>query len=245
MIPSARAFIPAGIILVEIAIAIQLTSAREESSEYGNSSVGFWSWLAIGILFAAFMPVTVIATHLAANVDNTDPNLAAAFNWQAVGLAMLALVAHVSILFGGNLAHEAKAFLTFKVVQGSLRRQSRSQGAIFERHAQAACISFGAYMHRLAGHNPNYPGSRIEPGPFDVVTRSLINERYGYEIIQTPNGAVTNGGNGSQPPPTPPSPENQGSTERTSEENNADGENDYLRTILSRKMRDEDSEVRP
>ena len=132
------------------------------------------------------MPAVAIGTHLTATFDTEDSGLTMGLDIVTLGLAILALVTHAGILFAGSSAHEAKAFVVYTYKHRGFQRNIRVETKLLENRRQAVRSAFTNYMDRLGTHNKSYPTHRVDPGPFDVVARNLINEIFGYEIIQLP-----------------------------------------------------------
>jgi hypothetical protein len=257
----AKALTPATIIMLEVYIAVQIYFAREEAADYGGKSA-IWAWCAIGGVFALVMPCAAVATSLAAQLGINNDQGATAFRFLTGGLACLALVAHTAVLFGGHPAHEAKAYVFFRLKHGQLQRRLRNGRADIGRKSRGAGRVFTIYRNRLEQHNAAFQ-PRIDPGPFDLITRSFLNEHFGYEVIQAPRNDDTQNAI-DQPPTTPvPGTDQAHATEETNGRNNQarttqpnnmsagaaepadNGEADYLRTILERQVRNDESEVRP
>lgn len=182
-------------------------------------------------------------------MSNSD--LATIFGWQLASLVILSLVAHVTVLFGGGPACEAKAFLIDKTMQSWLRQKCRREEASVEQRTRAAARVFEEYLRMLNEHSQRYPSTPMTAGPFSAEERNFFNKYYGYDIIPHPNGNGTGPNREPKPnitlDPPPPPPVDPlhpaGPTNGKNEETN--GETDYLRTILERHIQDNESEVRP
>lgn len=190
----ARFLIPLCILLIELGLASKLYFAREEAARAGSRGASYWFWFLLALLFALVMPTLVIATQMAAHVETVSERMEIIYGWQMVALVILTFVTHLLVIFGGRPSHDAKTYLLYRHRHRSLSRAIRQQDAGFEREAQNATLSFSTYLRTLNAYNDATPQARVTPGPFDAVTRHLINERYGYEVIQSPS--VNNPGNG-------------------------------------------------
>lgn len=169
--------IPAGFLLVEVAIAMQLFFARQEAAKF-RDTYDHVLWLLLGLFFALVMPSQVLATLLAAQPAVSSPRLALVFHAQLLGLVLLTFVAHVAVLFGGRLAHEAKAYLAFSLQRAWLRAQQQRA----EMRAAQALAAFetaaAKYWQLLLEWNAQF-SPRLAPGPFDRSTQKLFAERFG------------------------------------------------------------------
>ena len=171
---------PALLLLIEVGVSLQRELARE-GTEFPNPKSAR-AWTLAGILLAGVIPLLAVATLLAAQPATSDSDLARALRTQTAALAILAFAGHLLILFGGRYAHDAKAFLAFKARQVLLKRKARREGGRFEGAAQQTTQAFNIYYHRLRAYNGSSDRG-MEVGPFDAVTRALINECFGTEMI--------------------------------------------------------------
>jgi hypothetical protein len=181
LVPLVCLFSPAILLLIEIGIGLQRDLARDEGG-FG-SGVRVFGWTTIGVLLALVVPLAAVAATLAAQPSVFDPEATAALRMQAAALAILAFAGHLLVLFGGRHAHEAKAFAAFKLRQLSLRTRVQLCERRARAMAEAATSAFKGYYHQREIHNAEFPHAPVEVGPFDALTRGLINERFGYEFI--------------------------------------------------------------
>lgn len=244
-----RFIVPAVIILIEIGISELIVYARKYANQYVNRAPEL-PWILVGIVFLLIMPSILIATHLA-NTQGFNAEVKEIFNWQAIGLVALALVSHSIVIFGGRPMHEAKAFGIFKAKQVLLRTRLWFLNRKYSRQCTKLIGTFSNYAELLTDYNGRF-SPQIQAGPFDRMTREVVNQLMGYEAIAMPSGL----GNDSSAPPSTPlnSPVITGSvygdgsdpSQNRSEQAETPGiEEGYLRTILSRYQREADSEVKP
>ncbi len=169
------------LLFIEIGIGLQRDLARDEGG-FGLR-LRVWGWTTVGVALALVVPLAAVATTLAVQPSVSDPEAAASLRMQTAALAILAFAGHLLVLFGGRHAHDAKAFAAFKLRQLWLR----AKADLYERRArmlaEAAVAAFKTYYHEHQSHNAVFPGARLEFGPFDALTRELINESFGYEFI--------------------------------------------------------------
>ena len=181
LIPVVCFFSPAVLLVIEIGIGLQRDLARDEGGLRSRLSV--WGWTAVGVLLALVVPLAAVATTLAMQPSVSDPDAAASLRMQTAALAVLAFAGHLLVLFGGRHAHNAKAFAAFKLHQWLLRRKGQMHDRRARTMGEAAVAAFESYYHERQLHNAAFPGARLEFGPFDALTRALINEHFGYEFI--------------------------------------------------------------
>jgi hypothetical protein len=255
LIFASRFLIPAAFLLVELGIASKLYFASRGTDATNARRAVYWTWFGIALLFSLVTPALVIATQMAAYPGDESERLAMIFRWQMMALVIIAFVTHLLVIFGGHAGHEAKTYVTYRLRHRRSSGQAVSADAAFEQEAQQATNAFGTYLRTLNEHNAANPQSPVAPGPFDTVARELINERYGYEIIQSPNAAVAgtapapdvNGGTAPAavaPGPTPP-PQGAPAPPPPADEMGDDAMSEYYRTLLARQVREQEGEVRP
>jgi hypothetical protein len=264
--------IPLATLTLEVALAIRLADAREERGRQREEAL--WGAWAGAIVAALVMPALIAATQIAAQPQRQSPRQFWTMVFTTIGMVSLALVAHGFVLFGGSRLRDALAFPIFKTQELWLRGRNRRYGNHAELEAQAAVETFNAYRRDLDAHNARYPNSRITAGPFDRVTCDVINNRHPYPIIETaPDRRSASGRpgrsdnnqpprdnndpSGGAPPPPPVAPTDGPGAERSqpgpppvpaaddSDGAGVDGENEYLRRVLNRQVRDAEDEVRP
>lgn len=183
----ARLLVPAAILLAEISIALQIFFARRHSETYYTSNKACQGWIFIGILFALVMPSFVVGTNLV-QASFESQSMQTGLRWQLFGLVILAIVMHVPIIFGGRLAHEAKAFFTFKAKHRSLQRRVQQYNKEYGTEAQSFRSDFDSFYDLLNRHRQTFQDN-YDPGPFDSRTRRFSREIYGYDVIQPAFGA--------------------------------------------------------
>jgi hypothetical protein len=147
-----------------------------------------------------------------------------------------------------------RCYFVFRVRTGRWvsgeQRSTREEGRIRIR----VTVTFQHYARDLNRHNAQHPSSQMPAGPFSVVVRTVVNEIFGEGTIPVPaNAGATVGSAGIRPPAgpetgaaAPPAPDGGAAPAAPQPPGRepADGENEYLRTILSHRQRDEESEVR-
>jgi hypothetical protein len=236
MVAVATFVAPALIILLEIYISTQIHLARELMREF-RQPAGFYFWLAVAIAFGLVMPAALIATSMAMQAA-TSPALASVIKWQMVMQVGLAVGAHVAVLAGGELAMDAKSFVYFKARQFALQGRENREKIAAGREARAAGAGFADYVQRLSEHNAIYQHATLQPDMFDAMTRQVLREYFGREVIEDSPQPASNGSREVTPEPQRPDTPPTGG-----DESDHDAEREYWRTILARRVRENESEV--
>ena len=173
---AARFVLPAAILCLEIMIGIQVHSASERLRYDGEGRKALWAWVALAVLLTLSMPAAVITVFFAS-----------AFRFAVwvsafllVTLLALSFAAHISIVFGGRLALESKQYLGCALRSGYFRCRMRATDAQEGRTLRRTIDAFRHYRE----HFMLLPGAEF--GPFDSVTRNIVNDAFGYNIISVP-----------------------------------------------------------
>lgn len=226
---------PALVLLFEIGVATQLHLAKE-----AGPSSRKWFLIGAGISLALVMPLLSVAAWLVnLNTGITGITLMG-FGLQRAGLAILVFVAHILVLFGGRSVQEAKVYLLFTYRERALKREIRQCDLRCQQREEAATETFRTYLHELARHNATYPDATVAAGPFEVVSREVLNRRFGYEIIEVPNQPAQNN-NGTADQRGPGFQGEQQEAEPLPPGHDAE----EVQPLSSRLVRDAESEVRP
>lgn len=176
MVTLARIVIPASILTIEMLIATQRSFAYEEALEYGHSrSHRVWVFLGLTLLCAS--AALVVATHLASLPARLTPALEGILRYQLIGLVALCVVVHALVLFGGRMAMEAKGYLWFKVRELRLNRKAGRLHDNFDAAATAATNGYIEHVRLVREHNMQFLEAQLRPGPFDKLTRQLLQAR--------------------------------------------------------------------
>lgn len=249
----AQAVTPAALLLIEAGIASRRALAEDEAT-YGQRGA-LWFWTGLGLLPATIAATLAVATQLArAQQDGLPQTLV--FLALPAALGALAFLLHAFILLNSRLLHEAKGYALFRVERAGGQRKVARATRARARTLDNLSNTLTEYLQRLQAYNANFPEARMEPGPFDATARREINTLMGYEFIQAPaanpgnaaSGAASASQQGTLNNQTAPAASNQPPTNQAPPEPqpaNGGGEAEYLRTILTRAVRERDSEVQP
>lgn len=182
----ARFLIPAAVILIEVAVALQIYTCRKERQDYHNKIGELMIWTLFGISLCVVMPALVVGTNLVqVSLEDSDASKTGLY-WQLIGLVALALAMHLPIIFNGRTAHEAKSYFAYRIRHGKQERIIRRCKNRADRAKNALRVEFEGYYDLLQRHNETY-GSHVNPGLFDVATRDALNEIYGRNMVVTGN----------------------------------------------------------
>jgi hypothetical protein len=137
-------------------------------------SSSFYGWAALGCVMATVMPLTAVYTAMSVQVvaDDSAPFV------MLIILAIISFAAHVLVLFGGKLAHEAKTYFRFTTKHASLSAQLGANHRLVRKRLKKLQLLFIPYVHHWRKHNTTY--SYIEAGPFDNDVAELLRRHFPY-----------------------------------------------------------------
>lgn len=262
---------PAGILIIELGICAHRTHHSELHARQLEGPGAFTLWTLFSLLMNIVIPSAVVGTFMAGYSDLSP----AIRNVMLVSLGVLAFVSHGAIIWGGNLAIEAKGFVSFRIQRRLQRGEIDREQCLLNEAEQAARDGFGTFVDARDLFNAEAPASlRIGAPLLDAVTVEVLNRIYGRQVIQEPGAPAENTpGQGSSPEPAPspqatapsardaksdgdqpPQPADRVDEQNdnrsnppaspSGEEGRANGEMDYLRTVLSRHVRESEGEVK-
>jgi hypothetical protein len=185
MVALARLVIPAAILIIEMMIASQRAFAHEWAIEYGVSKTS-WVWVIFSLLLLCFLPSMLVATHIVTMPARATQVLETVNILLMVGLVALAVVMHGVVLYGGQLAVEAKAYLYLKL---RLRRLNKQIKRLDNKYHQAVTAATRAYiLHEQLVQESKwlFPNAGVSTGPFDLTTRQLLQTKLGRELPGLP-----------------------------------------------------------
>lgn len=185
MVTLARLVIPAAILIIEIMIASQRAFAQEWAVEHGASKTS-WIWIVFSLLLLCVLPSMLVATHIVSMPAKMTQDLEIVNILQMVGLVALALVMHGVVLYGGQLAVEAKAYLYLTYRSWRLNRRI---GHLDSQYQNAAALATRAYIlheRSVQEYRATFPNSEMNPGPFDNTTSRLLQTRLGRGVPGLP-----------------------------------------------------------
>jgi hypothetical protein len=171
--------IPAGIITIEMAVACQGSFAREWVTEHGKT-ISSRVWPLFTLLLLLFVPSMIAATHFA--TVQAKSLWGAVSLLQLLGLLALAVVVHGTILFGGALAVEAKAYLYLRLRSWKLdTRRLRLENKV-DALTDAATQAYVLYESYLQEYRSQFPESEIDRASLDITTQTMLENAFGHGI---------------------------------------------------------------
>jgi hypothetical protein len=185
MVGLARLVIPAAILIIEIMIASQRAFAQDWAVEHGASKTT-WIWVVFSFLLLCVLPSMLVATHIASMPTKMTQNLEIVNILQMVGLVALAIVMHGVVLYGGQLAVEAKAFLYLTFRSWRLNRRIGSLDNKYQKATTSATRAYILHERIVQEYRAMFPNSEMNPGPFDITTHRLLQTRLGRKIPGLP-----------------------------------------------------------
>jgi hypothetical protein len=140
----------------------------------GKNSAAFYFWAALGSLMALVMPLTAVYTAMAVQVvaEDSAPII------MLIILAIISFAAHVLILFGGKLAHDAKTYYVFTSKRTRLAQELAADHRLARKRLKKLQLLFIPYVHHWKKHNTTY--DYIEAGPFDNEVAELLRRHFPY-----------------------------------------------------------------
>ncbi|MCI0603395.1 hypothetical protein L0156_10320 [bacterium] len=227
-----RILVPMFILGLEIFIAVQIHLTRQSGT---NGWLALW--ISTAVVLNALMPVIVFATETAARTGYEGTGMLESLDWMTKGLIVLATVSHAAILFGGGAAYEGMSFCVFRMRHRAARSSVDSLVEGSQRRSNATVYQFQDYWEARNEFNNAFPQAQHAAGPFDQITRDIINRAYGYEVIATVPA---------QPPASPQPAEPALVNPGNGHDPNASAEEaEYLRQVLRGRVQDEEDEVKP
>jgi hypothetical protein len=178
MVMLVRIVIPIAVVTIEMLISCQRAFALQQQDEFGEKKHSkIWFIFTLGLLI--FLPAMLIATQLVTLPASLTQFWLTVSFVQLVGLIALAVVAHGIVLFGGDLAIEAKAYLYLKFCLWRMRVREKRLSAL--RHTAILDLTQAYVLYLSLGQElvTQFPNSPFEPAQFDSVTRNVLSETYG------------------------------------------------------------------
>jgi hypothetical protein len=177
MVTVARTIIPAAIVTIEMMIASQRSFVHEQSLQSGHSR-SRWTWDVFPLLMLIPLPAMVVATNYASVPATRTPTFETILMLQLIGLVALSVVMHGVVLYGGQLAFEAKAYFLFKLRISRINRKLKRWQSQFESRITELANAYMRHVRLIDEHNSQF-GVQLSSGPFDVVTQELLAEVFG------------------------------------------------------------------
>lgn len=185
MVGLARLVIPAAILIIEMMIASQRAFAHEWDAEHGTSKTS-WIWVVFSLLLLCFLPSMLVTTHIVTMPARATQTLATVNILLMVGLVALAVVMHGVVLYGGQLAVEAKAYLYLNIRSHKLNRQIKRLDNKYQKAVASVTRAYILHERLVQEYRWLFPDVPMSTGPFDITTRWLLQIRIGRELQGLP-----------------------------------------------------------
>lgn len=185
MVGLARLVIPAAILIIEMMIASQRAFAHEWDAEHGQSKTS-WVWVVFSLLLLCFLPSMLIATHLVTMPARATQTLSTVSVLLMAGLTALAVVMHGVVLYGGQQAVEAKAYLYLKIRSRRLNKKIKRLDNKYQQAVASATRAYILHERLVQEFKWLFPDALLTTGPFDLTTRRLLQTRLGRELPGLP-----------------------------------------------------------
>jgi hypothetical protein len=210
---AAKLVFPVFVVLLELALAMRIYESRENVQDArhdvrGRARRDYRFWWMLGAAFVCFVPILALSTQLselAAKVaapGQINGYTKASLLGKAIGISILAFVAHAMFVYGGRYIVESKSML-LRYLSSSREAQQRQASEAFEEQRGTVLDTFADYHQALRGYNEANPDQPIPAGPFPNEVRELINSGYGREILETPSDGPSGTGRSGNGRPAP------------------------------------------
>jgi len=211
---AAKLVLPVFVVLLELALAMRIYESRQATQDARNDVMGraqrdYRFWWMLGAAFVCFVPILALSTQLselAAKVaapGEINSFTKASLLGKAIGISILAFVAHAMFVYGGRYIVESKELLVGYLFSTPQEAQLREATEAFEEQMGTVLDTFADYHQALRGYNDANPDQPIPAGPFPGEVRELINSGYGREILETPSDDPSGTGRSGNGRPAP------------------------------------------
>jgi hypothetical protein len=232
---------PLAVVAVDLALMDLCMRASDALQDGLGSRARAWFLTGVCLVFSLVMPLGAVA--LFGVSQGGLPELAG--HALLLALVALSMTGHLLILFWRHDVVDALTYGRLWTRRAYQRQRIRSTDRLLKSEHGHVRSNFDEFAADLDTYRRLYPGSYAPAPAFDLVTLRILREIFGPDVVRTPggtNGSSTPGGsNGGAPGPAappPPAPAEPAASD-------AAGENEYLRTILTQRRREDDSEVKP
>lgn len=247
----ARLGVPCVIVAMEGALNTAIHHARDRWQD-GETGVGPYAiWFTLSLGAAVALTALVGASNLPHGAFRLDNSML------LLGVCALSGLTHLAVLYGPLF--DAKGYLLFVTKRGHHNVQGATADRASLRNGRQATERFGRYVRTADAHNRAFPAHPHTLGPFDRVTRDIINDRMGMRVIygdavnQTPPAPAGQAAPPANPPvggeattkvPQQPAPPVAAPPAAAAVRNDdQDAELQYLREVLRQRQRDDESAV--
>jgi hypothetical protein len=250
--PVVQVMLPVMLILIEVKATLMLGHIRQRIEDRVEGHGRYYWYLVVACLAAIAIPAGSIAIFYA--VENDLPSISR--NGLLLFQIAFSLAMHLAILTLQRDLALALGYQPYRVRRWYYNKRIRTGERGAGRHLQATAATFRNFAAALDRWNHEAQGRLYVPPPFDTTVREILRRLFGPDVIrdsapvhppqpqvqarptdpQSPAGPVAPAPAplaDPQPPPAPLTPQDP-----------VEGENEYLRDILRRRVNDADREVR-
>ncbi|MFA5911095.1 MAG: hypothetical protein WC815_20160 [Vicinamibacterales bacterium] len=179
-----RMLVPALVLVVDVGIGIGFWRARRALLRDPRTRPMYRRWAFAACTFVLLMPIFASASALAAVLAARQLAIQQLLTAQGVATALLALIAHGGILLGAERIEKALAFFRYRREHARLTNAEVVFRDAAELNESDCWKGFQDYYGDLVAFNQEF-GQNLKPGPFDKFTTDLINQRIGWEVVES------------------------------------------------------------
>jgi hypothetical protein len=164
---------------LDFLLALEISKAKEPSSNLKLKKGNYSGWTFIGLIFALVMPLFIIGSDPdTVTVLSGDDELNSLLIFRLCGLLIVAILAHGIVIFSGSFSADTKAFLFFRYQSRKLQNLINSFDEIIENYRQLIINTYNSYTLELATYNQQFPNNQIPRFEFDHITQQFIEEAF-------------------------------------------------------------------
>ncbi|MBX3291554.1 MAG: hypothetical protein KF881_01540 [Acidobacteria bacterium] len=266
MLIVAKMAVPFVIITLEFFLAFLIYSRSQENTRaLANGAKRLNPYWIFGAILTLVMPALAIASHPdTVRLIHSGDSLGTLLLFKLVGLGLLAFAAHALVIFSGERGTKTKAFFYYRIMHRRLQNRLNDHNLNFDRLCLSVVGNWNAYSTEIESYNQRNPDTTIAPLNFDPTTRNFIEECVtgapaseveGDGDLSAPHYENGMNGNVQGQPATGDSghapfvysaegqSQNGSNNGRNSDHEVENRENEFLRSVLTRRIRDAEDEV--
>jgi hypothetical protein len=187
-----RYFTPVVAMALELYVGMRLYHARHPRFDEGDDQPTGAEWLIFALLLALLMPAATVAMFLAERAGQPMPQEVLV---QLVILLLLAVLAHVPLIFGGRLPVQAKAYLLHRWRRRRLIRRRDAARAREARGMTRIRILFPRLCAAVE-NNERWFHTRFTPGLLDAAANEVLRAIFPDHPFVAPVGRNADGRHG-------------------------------------------------
>jgi hypothetical protein len=252
----AKIVVPLAIVIMELLVASQIRLARmDERADPLASPRGLRLWSVLGALLASAMPLLTFATLWTSRELEGDLQT---FPLVLAGAWLIGLAAHFAIVFGGDSAHRARAYIMYRKHRDRLATRVQSARHREQQRRDTVRDAFRLYDEMYDRYENEFGpvprGVRMMAAEQRLVMQAVEDDLpadFGTDLStddpneDDPVEPATPEDDPSSPRQPPPSTRVEQLAESPESEARSEGEVEYLRALVSQHVRDTDAELAP